>query len=236
MIPDLSFVKNSFKKFNTEIFKSQLPEPVFRLTRAKTFRGKLKYKIERSLSGRKNKDFELRISISFDLEEHVWEDVVIHEMIHLYIAANHIKDTSSHGPVFKKMMHSINREFGRAIVVSVRTTASQALSDNADKRLRAHYICIAKFKDGRLGVAPVAKTRIFKLWDYFKNFPDVISIKWIGSIDPWFNSLPHVQSPKLFIIKKEILSDHLKGAVLLDKSGKTIRPVIRRYSRDELLP
>ena len=235
MVPDLKFVNKTFHTYNSVIFGSELPEPKFSLTKARTFRGKLLYKLKRGFTGQKATDFELRISLSFDLSEFEWEDVVIHEMIHLYIASKGIKDSSSHGPEFKKLMHAINRKHNRKITVSVKSTAEKSVSQNADMRIKAHYICIALFRDGRVGVAPVAKTRIFNLWNIKKFFPDIISIKWIGSTDPYFNSFPHVQSPKLYIVKKEDILSHLKGAQPLEKTGNLIKVIKKPISSSELL-
>ncbi len=233
MIPDILFIKNSFSHFNSLIFKEELPEPRFALTKAHTFRGKLCYRVSHSFSVKKYDDFEIRISTGFDLPKSEWEDVVIHEMIHLFIVVKKIKDSSSHGPAFRRIMTLINRSHGRNIVVSARSTEEQL---DADKRIRGHYLCLAKFNDGRLGVAPVTKTRIFSLWDDFQKFPNVVSIRWIGSTDPWFNRFPRVMKAKLYIAKSEDVVSHLKGAVALERSGNTIRTVNRRCYPDELLP
>ena len=236
MVPDLNFIKATFHSYNSLIFGSVLPEPLFTLTRARTFRGKLIYKIKREIKGAKATDFEMRISNSFDLSEREWEDVVIHEMIHLHIAFHGIKDSSSHGPVFRKLMHQINSMHGRDINVAVRSTTEQSVSRNADTRIKAHYICIVRLGDRRLALAPVAKTRIFDLWDINKFFPDFLSVRWIGSTDPYFNSFPHVQSPKLYLVKEEDLLPHLKGAFPLEKAGKIIRVITKRVSPEELIP
>ena len=236
MIPTLSFVRETFDKYNSKIFNSGLPVPRFAITTARSFRGKLFYRIRRNGLTVRNHDFEIRISRNFNLPEEEWEDVVIHEMIHLHIAANHIPDTSSHGPVFRKMMHDINRRFGRKINISVRTDAATSADSQVNNLVKAHYICLARFSDGRLGVAPVAKTRIFELWNSFQNFPNMTALKWIGSIDPWFNAFPHVRKPKFYIVKEEDLLPHLKGAVIMQRKDKSISPINRRYSPDELLP
>ena len=236
MVPDIKFVTESFRKFNSLIFNGCLPAPEFTLRKARSFRGKIVYRLRKLGFKTINDNFELRISTSFDLPENEWEDVVIHEMIHLFIASQGIKDSSSHGSEFRKMMHSINRNFHRNINISVKTAIDKKDEINADRRVKAHYVCIARFSDGRLGVAPVAKTRIFKLWDYFPKFPDVVAIKWIGSIDPWFNTLPHVQNPKLFLIKDQELLNHLKGGKLLERNGNMIKVVNRQCYPDELLP
>lgn len=232
MIPDLQFVKESFTRFNRIVFDNELPEPRLVLTKARTFRGKMACSWKTTFGHRHNFDFEIRISVSFDLPASEWEDVVIHEMIHYYLAYKHISDSSAHGPVFRKMMADINRRHGRHIVVSSRSTDEEA----ADARIRAHYLCLAKLSDGRLAVAPVAKTRIFELWDAMPRIPGVVSTSWVGAVDPWFNRFPRVLSPKLYLSTKEELALHLKGGVRLEKAGNMVKPVRRRCSPDELLP
>lgn len=178
-------------------------------------------------------DYEMRFSTGFDLPENEWEDVVIHEMIHLCIVAKGWKDSSSHGPLFRRLMQDINDRHGRNIVISTRATAEQL---DADRRIRGHFLCIARFNDGRFGVAPIAKTRIFSLWDEYARIPNVVSIKWIGSTDPWFNRFPRAQTLKLYLANRDDLLTHLKGAVPLEREGAYIRPVNGRYLPDELLP
>lgn len=233
MTPDLDFTTKAFDKFNVMIFDGKLPTPRFSLTHARTFHGKLVYKWKHGYLRKICYDFEMRISKDFDLPQEQWEDVVIHEMIHLHIAANSIKDSSSHGPVFRNMMADINRRFSRHITVSGNSTLEQK---DADRRIRGHYLCIAKFSDGRLGVAPAAKSRIFELWDIARFFPNVVGFNWIGSVDPWFNRFPRVMKPKLYLTTREELLPHLKGAVLLLNQGSAIRAVSTRCSQDELLP
>lgn len=236
MIPDLIFVKNTFIQFNSQIFNSSLPAPRFTLTKARTFRGKLCYRVKKSFLRTVNSDFELRISTSFNLPQKEWEDVVIHEMIHLHIASKGIKDTSSHGREFRKMMQFVNATHGRKIRISTKSDPFKEDNPLADKRVKAHFICLAKFSDGRLGMAPVAKTRIFSLWDYFSNFPGVVSLKWIGTTDTWFNGFPHIKNPKFYIVKESDLIPHLKGAAPLMRNGNNIKVVSRRCTPDELLP
>ena len=232
MIPDLQFVKESFARFNRLIFSDALPEPDFSLTRARTFRGKMVCSWKTLFGRRHSFGFEIRISVSFDLPRDEWEDVVIHEMIHYHIACNRISDTSAHGPVFRRMMREINTRHGRHITVSARSTDEQ----RADGPVRAHYLCLAKLSDGRLGVAPVAKTRIFELWDVMRDLPGVAAVSWVGAVDPWFNRFPRVMTPKLYVVSKEDLLLHLKGGLRLEREGQVIRPVRKRCFPDELLP
>lgn len=233
MIPTIQFVKDSFRRFNHDIFDGSLPEPKFVMTRARTFRGKMVYYRKSVFGKRICSDFEMRISVTFDLPVAEWEDVVIHEMIHYHIAYRNIHDSSAHGPTFRKLMCLINSRYGRNITVSAHSTDEQR---NADRQMRAHYLCLAKMSDGRLGVAPVAKTRIFELWDVLPSIPGVMAVSWVGAIDPWFNRFPRVMTPKLYISSAEEVMPHLKGALRLEKTGDKIRPDGKRFLPEELMP
>lgn len=122
MIATKEFVKECFERFNGQIFAGELPNIPIVLSRAKTFLGKVEYKSVRGFFGRilSNSDFRMKISTTYDLPEDVLEDVVLHEMIHYYIALKKIKDKSAHGPKFREMMKRINAEYGRHITISHR--------------------------------------------------------------------------------------------------------------------
>ena len=96
-----------------------LPDVPIALTRATTFLGKVRYRRERRIFGHlRNVDFQIRLSSEFDLPENEWDDVIIHEMIHYHIALNNLRDTSTHGVVFRGIMDEINRKYDRHITVS----------------------------------------------------------------------------------------------------------------------
>ena len=63
-------------------------------------------------------NFVLRINTRFDLPEELIQDTILHEMIHYYIAVNHLRDTSSHGRLFRQEMKRINNEANRHITIS----------------------------------------------------------------------------------------------------------------------
>ena len=70
------------------------------------------------------------------------KNILLHEMIHFYIAFKNIKDKSAHGPVFKRLMNQFNQEFGWELTVSVNTkdyktneTASSAKAKKIKERL-----------------------------------------------------------------------------------------------------
>ena len=88
MTATLPFIQQTFDTFNAQCFEGVLPPVPIILTKATSFLGKMEYRSVRGLFGlvSSNKDFRMKISTSFDLPEEELEDVVLHEMIHYYIA------------------------------------------------------------------------------------------------------------------------------------------------------
>lgn len=126
MYPTLALVEEKFGAFNALCFEGKLPQPVLKLSHAKTYLGRLTFK--KKFSGfwhRKVElyDFVLRISACYDLPEAVFEDTLIHEMIHYEIALGQQQDRSAHGPLFRNRMKEINDRFGRHIRISYRLEA-----------------------------------------------------------------------------------------------------------------
>ena len=99
MTPTVEYLEERFDTFNRMCFDGALPRIPIKLSRARTFVGRLIYRPVRDWRGRvvRREDFVLRISTYFDLPEAEIEDTLIHEMIHYWIAWKGIKDTSSHG-------------------------------------------------------------------------------------------------------------------------------------------
>ena len=152
MIATPEYVKERYAHFNEVCFEGTLPEVPIVLTKAKTFLGKLEYQSVKGLFGRVVSigEFRIKISTLYDLPEAELEDVIIHEMIHLYIASHRIKDSSSHGKVFREMMTGINNQHGRHITVS--HPRAKALAEQV----------------GKLGYAGTStRTRAFTAYDEF---------------------------------------------------------------------
>jgi len=220
----VSFVQETFDKYNNLCFEGKLPPIPIKLTQARTFLGKVTYSGKRNFFGKilRNVDYCMRISTCFDLQKDVWEDVVIHEMIHYHIALNGIKDTSAHGIVFKNMMNDLNERFGRHIAVRYRSTDSDPSSHREE--LRANWLCVTQLNDGKWGITSCAKTRVFEMHRNLPKFYRIKSLRWYGSIDPFFNRYPRSIKPRIYSITRAELDEHLSDAVLLKCDGHTIGP------------
>ena len=64
----------------------------------------------------------MEISCYFDWEEDALRDVIVHEMIHYYLAYKHIDNNISHGEEFQKMAQEMNDKYGLNVTVKVDTT------------------------------------------------------------------------------------------------------------------
>jgi len=170
----------------------------------------------------RNENYCLRISTSFDLSVPELEDVVIHEMIHYYIALNNIKDSSTHGVVFKRMMAAINAEFGRNITVRHHGTDATRAVFQEDRR--ANWLCVTQLRDGNWGITSCAKTKVFEIHRGLPKYYSLRSLEWYGSTDPFFNRYPRSRKPRIYKITRAELDEHLAGAVRLKCDGRSIQP------------
>jgi len=212
--PTVEYLEERFDTFNRMCFDGALPRIPIKLSRARTFVGRLIYRPVRDWRGRvvRREDFVLRISTYFDLPEAEIEDTLIHEMIHYWIAWKGIKDTSSHGKEFRRIMKEINALHGRNLTISHKSTPEE---QDRDTRVRDHWFCVSQLADGRTALTVAAQPCIARIRRAFRWSPTVRSQTWYRSRDPWFNRYPHCRSPKIFPVDPAVLQPHLDAAELL---------------------
>ena len=119
----LNFITSRFEEYNHLMFGGVLPPLPIKLGRARTRLGSLCYSYKRGWLGLGKKEIynlHMRFSTYYDLSQEMWEDIIIHEMIHYYLITTKQQDRTPHGPNFRRMMREINQKFGRNIRVSVK--------------------------------------------------------------------------------------------------------------------
>lgn len=222
MIASQTFVRNTFDRFNALCFDGVLPAVPIVLTKAGSFLGKMEYKSCRGFFGitSSHYDFRLKISTGFDLPQEELEDVVIHEMIHYYIAFRNLRDTSVHGDTFRGIMETINRKYCRHITVRHHGRPKQNLVRTGNDKVRKHYLCVSTFADGDKGITVCATTRISELYRKLPRYYPVSKMEWYVSLDPFFNRFPRANTPKIYKITDEELTEHLKDSVPLEGVGR----------------
>ncbi|MBR1872688.1 MAG: SprT-like domain-containing protein [Bacteroidales bacterium] len=210
----LPYVQSRFREFNESIFGGALTEIPVQISRAKTFVGCIAYKKRRSLlGGTRYYDFRMKINGRADLPEAELEDTIIHEMIHLYIYQKGLRDTSTHGKVFREMMDGINSRFGRHITISHKGDDASFV----DSRPRLRVVAVVTLKDGRTGikVIPRKAERVAEYERGMKRTGMVSAMEFRMCTDPFFNKYPSSSALKVYFVDKEEIEAHLEGAVKL---------------------
>ncbi|MBQ9285910.1 MAG: SprT-like domain-containing protein [Bacteroidaceae bacterium] len=220
MVATIPYVEATFARFNDLCFEGRLKPLPVRLSRARSFLGKIEFKRKRQLFGSwKYSDFVLVVSSLLDLPETLIEDIILHEMIHYFILSQQLQDTSTHGVIFKRMMRDINARYNRNVTISHRFTEDE---NELDNRRRQHLLCVAKLSDGRAGIMLAAHTRVLQLWNDVKQIPSVESCRWFTTTDPFFNRYPRAVRAKVYLVDEYELEQHLNDARPLQKIGRKI--------------
>lgn len=210
----IPYVEKRFEEFNQQMFDGKLPRLPIELSDAKTFLGLCVYKKKRTLWGKTMcYDFKLRINTRIDLAEAEVEDIIIHEMIHYYIGLNGIKDTSTHGQVFRLMMNRINEQFSRHIRISHKPTQEQKEQLYGTKQ-RWRMVALVIFKDKRTGVKvlPRIVPKIVNYYNAVSRENSVDRIELYLSNNPFFNRFPSSSALRVHYIDKADAEKHLEGA------------------------
>lgn len=214
------YVRARFDYFNLLCFEGKLPPIAVRITNAKSYLGKVTCRKERGLfRGERFRDFQMLISNRRDLDPFVIDDTILHEMIHYHILYNRIKDTSAHGPVFRKIMTDFNRRFGRRMTVSHRVTEEE---HDRNQERKANAVCVARMKDGRTAIMVAARSALFNLWDGMEKWEAVAEHRWIYSDHPYFGRFPRSRTLKLYHADPDSLQEALLDARPLKRVGTRI--------------
>lgn len=208
----IDYLRQAFEHYNNLIFDGKLPVPKLKWSRAKTRLGQMACK--RKMSWRRTKYYDFSISISnyYKLTTEQIDDVLIHEMIHYSIAYTGLKDTSSHGIVFRGMMDKINRTFNRHITISVRT---RNLQPRTLQQHKDHLILALETKDGKYFLSSVNPSAAGKLAISLARTREIAHYAWYQSQDEYFHSMPRVRSLRGRQVSKEVYTTMIEKMKLL---------------------
>ena len=115
MMSEEESLTTKFNKYNDLIFSSKLPIPRLKWSRGKTRLGQMAYKRKRSWGRTTFYDYTISVSRYYNLTEEQIDDVLIHEMIHYFIAYTGQRDSSAHGTLFRSMMNDINQRISLSL-------------------------------------------------------------------------------------------------------------------------
>lgn len=123
-----------------------------------------------------------------DFDSKFLDSVLVHEMIHQYIFQSNLKDTRTHGKLFREFMKRINETFGEELEIKI--------SDkNPNIPLRGkgdilHRLLIVYFSNSTCYCAVIHPSRVLRFEKLMKRNPykwDIIKYIWAESDDIYFN-------------------------------------------------
>ena len=207
------YIEEKFNEYNALMFGGKLERVPIELSKSASYVGQCSFRTRRIagiIIGRS--DLRLKISTRHDLPEEEIQDTIIHEMIHCYIWQQKIKDTSTHGKVFRSMMAQINRDFGRHITISHRLTAEQR-EEGLDKREKPHLVALVTFRDGREGVKllPLSAPKIRAYDKVLRKHGNASDIQYYYLKSAWFNRFPTSTAYNVFFADMSEVRSHLEG-------------------------
>lgn len=172
--------------------------PEMGITRAKTRLGQLSFKRATRWGRTKLYDFKLSISTYYDMTDRQAKSVLLHEMIHYVIGYTGLKDTSSHGVVFRGMMDSLNRKYGWDIRVMT-STKGWKVSESARERKETKgpqtYLMLAiEMRDGKHYLSRVNPSFARRIESQLKDLREVSSHHWYTTQESYFEDYPQVRS------------------------------------------
>lgn len=201
------WMEEHFHLYNRQYFDGQLPVPKMLVNNARTRLGTMTYRCRRQMFSTTYTDFTIRLTNYYNLSEEEYTDVLLHEMIHLSIAANGSKDTSLHGSLFRKKMAEINAD-GHHITVMKNVTET-ARNDTTQDKIAGirytNYVVLALTTDkGRCMLSVVNPSYILAINRSLKHAHTVKSYAWYVSDDPYFASFTRVRSPRGRVVSAEV--------------------------------
>lgn len=110
-------IAERFEKYNDLYFNNELPTPRFGLLNTYMTCGY--FSCKKIIGKRRLKSQQLDISVYYDWEENDLKNVIMHEMIHYYLAYKHIDNDLTHGDAFKEMANDFNEKYGMNICEKV---------------------------------------------------------------------------------------------------------------------
>ena len=123
-----------FKECNEKYFNNSLPRPRFAVMHSWAKSGEFVYEPRKTDKGRILKR-SIYMTDCFDFTEKQFRDIMAHEMIHYFIAWNHIKDDDDHGTEFMKMAERLNKEHGFNITKKIDVCPKEHTPKNKTHKL-----------------------------------------------------------------------------------------------------
>ncbi|MBF1440997.1 MAG: SprT-like domain-containing protein [Prevotella nanceiensis] len=197
MTVNIEWIAQQFELFNALYFDKVLPTPLFLVSKTKTKLGWFVHKKRFTFRGFRSYDYKIGMSTHYQFTERQAQNILLHEMIHFYIAFKNIKDKSAHGPVFKRLMNQFNQEFGWELTVSVNTKdykTNETASSAKAKKIKERLILAIEQSDGTCFLSVVNPRYALKIQNELKRTTHNLKFSWYKSSDEKFSHFSTVRS------------------------------------------
>ncbi len=197
----MDLLQQWFRQFNEAYFDGVLPMPVLLLSKARTQLGSIRYRRRRHLFCNGCDNVTIRVSTYYENTEHEFQSVLLHEMIHYYIAYKGIHDTSSHGRKFRELMNWLNKDYGWDIRVR---TERQEKTAGTDKTYDDSYLVLAAILVTGEHILSVVNPRYALILDAdAKKESHIARHEWYISHSRHFRNFPKVRTLRGVTVSKE---------------------------------
>lgn len=209
MRPTADFLKERFGEFNQTFFGDALPPIPILLSDVKSYAGM--YVHRRRTSGVTR---QIKINVRMDLPREVYEDTLLHEMIHYAIDFSGKRDNAPHGTLFRQMMQMINEKGDRHISIS--HSLPRGTTDHIDRRPRWHIVAVLTTAKGPMvKVLPRIAQHIRRYYDAVIESPEISEIRLFSTQNPYFNRFPVSGAFTAYVVDEEELMCELSDAAPL---------------------
>lgn len=203
-----------FDTFNRQYFNGELPLPRLALGNSRTRLGSMSCRRRRTLTGWRFSDFAIRLSTYYDCTEREMQTVLLHEMIHYYIAWKGIRDDAPHGSVFRSIMNRLNTRHGWDISVSASMRGRKTAAPHNDRRPR--LVLALENSRGECFLTVVNPRYAAQLKSRLKNATDATQRAWFVSTDPFFSDFTTVRSLRARKVKREVFDEKIACGTMVD--------------------
>lgn len=225
MLFTYDFIRETFNRFNQEIFNGELPGVVFLFSSSRRAAGKYEYRANRLTGKTLPESRIMRFSKYVDEERTVLEDIVLHEMIHLCIESRRIRDSRAHGVAFCSLMEKINARHNRNVTLKYHGThdgsGSEAANSDMGRRLA---FCLMRQRNGKLALLPTTLQGMFELWTKGPRSFDAMRYRWYMTRHSCFAVFRRsADGRRAYIVEDDFWKAHRQYACAVTMEGNAVR-------------
>ena len=119
MIVTEEIIADKFAEYNKLYYDYELPTPDFGLLNSYRMCGQ--FSCNKIIGKRYLRKPKIEVSVYYDWKEEDLRNIIVHEMIHYYLAYKHIDNYITHGEAFCTMAQEFNDKYGLNITVRIDT-------------------------------------------------------------------------------------------------------------------